>query len=295
MNRCVNFHMPYIIEPLSNQHCHTGENPYWNPSDHCIYWTDIPAGVLYRYDPSNQRTEAVYHGAQVGGFTLQADGNFLLFRETDMATFDPRSRRVESIIHYTDDTMERFNDVHADPVGRVYAGTIAKNRKPVGSLYCIDLDGSVRKVATGSAVGNGLAFTLDEKFLYWTCSSRRKIFRYEWDRRSGDLRNEIVFYDAPEDEGIPDGMAMDKHGNLWSCRWDGHRIVVIDPGAKVIDTIWFEVAKVSCAFFGGKDSNELFVSTSGGNEGSATADGTLYRIVTQTRGRPRFVSRIGLS
>lgn len=286
--------MSFTIEPLSNQHCHTGENPYWHPGDQCVYWTDIPAGVLYRYDPTNKQTEVVYRGPQVGGFTLQADGKFLLFRESDIAALDVNSMRVETIIEYADETMTRFNDVHADPLGRVYAGTISMDRKPIGSLYCVDLDGSVRKVATGSAVGNGLAFTPDEKFLYWTCSSRRRIFRFEWDRRTGDLRNEIAFYDAPEEEGIPDGMAMDELGNLWSCRWDGSRIVVIDPYGKLIDTIWFDVEKVSSAIFGGKNHNELFVTTAGGNKNSQTADGTLYRIVTQTRGRPRFVSRIGL-
>lgn len=282
------------IEPLSNQHCHTGENPYWHPTDQCIYWTDIPAGVLYRYDPKNQQTEVVYRGPQVGGFTLQVDGKFLLFRESDIATFDVKSKRVEVLIEYTDETMTRFNDVHADPLGRVYAGTIAKDSKPIGSLYCFDLDGSVRPVANGSACGNGLAFTPDERHLYWTCSSRRSIFRYEWDRRSGDLKNEIEFYVAPEGEGIPDGMAMDEQGNLWSARWDGGRIVLIDPMGKQIDRIDFEVAKVSSAIFGGPQNNELFVTTAGGSKTSASADGTLYRILTQTQGRRRFVSHIGL-
>ena len=89
-------------------------------------------------------------------------------------------------------------------------------------------------------------------------------------------------------------MAMDEHGNLWSCRWDGKRIVIINPEGKAIDTIWFDVAKVSCAIFGGEQNNDLFVTTAGGKKDSTSADGTLYRITTQTLGRARFHSRIKL-
>lgn len=286
--------MDLLLEPLTNQHCNTGENPYWHPDDGCVYWTDIPAGVLYRYDPKTTKAEVCYRGDPVGGFTLQADGKFLLFRVRDIATLDPKLGHVESIIQYTDDTMDRFNDVHADPLGRVYAGTIGKKWTDVGGLYLIGLDKSVRKVATGTKCSNGMAFSPDESILYWHCSSRRKIFAFDFDRGSGDLRNERVFYEAPADEGTPDGTAMDREGNLWSCRWDGHRICVINPAGVKIDEIKFPVAKVSCAIFGGKADNELFVTTAGGKPDSTTADGTLYRIVTHTTGRPRFRSKIGL-
>jgi D-xylonolactonase len=286
--------MSYTIEPLSNQHCNTGENPYWHPDDGCVYWTDIPAGKLYRYDPASRETRLCYTGDPVGGFTLQADGKFLLFRVNDVARFDPVHGHVESIIRYTDDTMKRFNDVHADPLGRVYAGTIGANND-VGGLYLFELDGSVRKVVSGTGCSNGMAFSPDESLLYWHCSTRKKIFVFDYDRSSGDLKNQRVFYDCPAEEKTPDGTAMDRDGNLWSTRWDGGRICVIDPTGKKIDEIFFPVSKVSCAIFGGKKDDELFVTTAGGKPDSDTADGTLYRVVTRTTGRPRFRSRVMLA
>src|SRR5690349_17412869 len=138
--------MDLPLTPLTNQHCNTGENPYWHPDDGCVYWTDIPAGVLYQYDPKTQKTIVCYRGDPVGGFTLQGDGKFLLFRVNDIATFDPKLGHVKTIVKLDFDPNEipRFNDVHADPLGRVFAGTMGKNRK--GGLFRVERDGSVKQM-----------------------------------------------------------------------------------------------------------------------------------------------------
>jgi D-xylonolactonase len=56
--------------------------------------------------------------------------------------------------------MERFNDVIADPAGRVYAGTIGTSRES-GGLYRVDLDGTVTKLFAGTGCANGMGFTPD--------------------------------------------------------------------------------------------------------------------------------------
>jgi D-xylono/L-arabinono-1,4-lactonase len=283
--------MELSIDPLSNQHCNTGENPYWHPDDGRVYWTDIPNGVLYRYDPTTRSTETIYRGDPVGGFTLQADGRLLLFRVRDVATLDIRTFNVERLFEYSDPTMQRFNDVHADPLGRVFAGTIG-TADDNGGLYLVDLDHGVKKVAVGSRVSNGMAFSFDESTLFWTDTGNRTIFAFDYDRESGSLSNRRVHYRCPDEEHWPDGMAMDRDGNLWSTRWDGGRIVVISPDGTKREEIRLPVGKVSCCFFGGAGGDELFVTTAGGKIDSHTADGTLYRIRTHTTGRPRFRSRL---
>jgi D-xylono/L-arabinono-1,4-lactonase len=284
--------MDVTLEPLSNQHCNTGENPYWHPDDGCVYWTDIPAGVLYQYDPATKKTAIIYRGDPVGGFTLQADGKFLLFRVKDVATFDPKLGHVTPIIQMNWDAnkIPRFNDVHADPLGRVFAGTMGKKKQ--GGLFLIERDGTFKQLFDGVDVSNGMAFTPDEKQMYWTDTGARTIYRFDYDRATAALTNRIDFYNCPEGEGWPDGMAMDEAGNLWSARWDGARICLIEPNGKKYDEIPFPVQAVSCCIFGGPENDELFVTTAKGKPGSDTADGTLYRIRTQTRGRPRFRSAV---
>lgn len=290
--------MNVTIEALANPHCDTGENPYWHPDDGCVYWTDIPKGVLYKYDPRTKQSAACYRGDPVGGFTLQADGKFLLFRVNDIATFDPALGHVESIIkmNWNADEIPRFNDVHADPLGRVYAGTMGRHDK--GGIFRIERDGSYKMLFAGTGCSNGIAFSPDEKTVYWTDTSHRTIYRFNYDRDSGDWTDRQVHYACPKDEaGVPDGMAMDAGGNLWSARWDGWKLILINSQGVKFDEITFPVKTVSSAIFGGPNNDELFVTTANGGKPTSTPeDGTLYRVVPNPliKGRARFRSKVML-
>src|SRR2546422_9143693 len=113
----------FSIEPLANAHCVCGENPLWDEQRQVVYWTDIDQGRLFRYDVRTGKWGKFYDGPKVGGFTLQADGALLLFRVDDFARCDA-SGHVESLQSFIDEGSVRFNDVIADPEGRVFAGTI---------------------------------------------------------------------------------------------------------------------------------------------------------------------------
>ena len=68
-----------------------GENPLWDTQRGLLFWTDIDAGELWRYDPDADKAECFYSGPKVGGFTLQQDGDLALFRVNDIALLDPEN------------------------------------------------------------------------------------------------------------------------------------------------------------------------------------------------------------
>lgn len=284
--------MKYKLEPLANYHCECGENPLWDEKRQAVYWTDIPKGRIYRYDTLTGKHRAIYEGEPVGGFTLQSDDTLLLFRTNNLARLDPDGK-VTPLGKTVDVGNARFNDVIADPKGRVFAGTAADDSK-VGGLFRIDLDGRGTRVYTGTSCSNGMAFSHDLRHLYWTCSEVRKIFRFDFNIDTGELANRVEFISVPKDGAIPDGMTMDADGNFWSARWDGFAVVKHAPDGEKIGQIDFPVAKVSSVIFGGKKLNDLYVTTAGGTAESASADGTLYRVKTKARGTPEFRSRVCL-
>ncbi len=122
--------------------CHTGENPLWHPDEGCVYWVDIPAGKLFRYYPDSGRHEMCWQGdAAVGGFTIQADGALLLFMARGAVKVWRDGRIVDTVIAEIPDEREtRFNDVIADPAGRVICGTMPTTSRPA-RLYRLDTDG----------------------------------------------------------------------------------------------------------------------------------------------------------
>jgi len=124
-------------ELIADYACQCGENPLWHPVQKRLYWTDIPRGRLYRYDPAAKRHEECYAGEVVGGFTIQADGALLLFMARGaVARWD--GGKLEHVIGEIPDEREsRFNDVIADPAGRVFCGTMATPPVPADSTGSI--------------------------------------------------------------------------------------------------------------------------------------------------------------
>ncbi len=280
------------ITMLANEHCETGENPLWDGQRECVYWADIPNGKIFRYDLAWQSHEQIYSDVPVGGFTLQTDGSLLLFRVSDIAIL-PWRGVARTIIKYSDDGMERFNDVSADPEGRVFAGTIGKTETS-GGLYRVDLDGTITKLFDGTGCANGSGFSPDLQMFYWTCSTTKRLFRFRYHRETGELTERTEIYRA-QNEGTPDGLTVDAEGNLWSARWDGQTIVKHAPDGSVLGKIKMPVKTISSVCFGGSDYAKLFVTTASGKSCSSSEDGALFQIEGNFRGKPEFHSRISLA
>jgi D-xylono/L-arabinono-1,4-lactonase len=279
-----------MIMLLINDHCELGENPLWRPEDGCLYWTDITGGKVHRFHLATREHRVIYSGETVGGFTFQEDGDLLLFRVRDIALLR-KDGRVEVARAFSDEGMERFNDVIADPEGRVFAGTIGTTATS-GGLYRVDRDGAITLLFRGTGCSNGMGFSPDRKTFYWTCSTRRRIYAFDYERSTGTLSGERVLYQAGEDEGIPDGMTVDANGHLWSARWDGFAVVHHAPDGSVVERFPFPVAKVSSLCLGGPDLDQFFVTTAGGKAGDSGEDGAVYQWSAGVRGRAEFKSRI---
>lgn len=282
----------YQVESLANEHCVTGECPLWHPEQNAVYWTDIPNGHLFRYFLGENRWERFYSGPEVGGFTFQADGDLLLFRVNEIVKLSPDGAET-LVVNDIDSAMERFNDVTTDPEGRVFAGSIGVTNES-GGLYRVDHDGTVTRLFTGTGCANGMGFTPDHKRFYWTDSTAGEIYIFDYDRATGAIANRRVFFSPDDSKGIPDGLAVDSKGFIWSARWDGYCLLRHSPSGEVEDIIEFPVAKVSSVCFGGTDLKDLYVTTAGGSDGSNSDDGTLYHVRVEVPGLPENRSQICL-
>ena len=279
-----------VPEPLLHLHCELGENPLWNAGDGCLYWNDITGGKIHRLHLETTKHTQIYSGETVGGFTFEANGDLLLFRVNDIAALHDDGT-VETVSAFSDEGSERFNDVIAAPDGCVFAGTIGRTETS-GGLFRVECDGSCTLLFRGTGCSNGMGFSPDLRRFYWTCSTRRTICVFDYDPSNGRLSNERVFYTAPDSEGIPDGMAVDRNGHVWSARWDGFSIVHHAEDGAVIETIPFPVAKVTSLCFGGLALDQMLITTAGGTPGSTSADGAIYRCSPGVPGSPEFRSRI---
>jgi D-xylonolactonase len=283
-------------ELIADYRCRTGEGPLWHSDEQRLYWCDIPAGRLFRYDPATGQHEQCYEGEVFGGFTIQADGALLLFMARGAIKIWREGELTSVLNEIPEERETRFNDVIADPAGRVFCGTMPTEGR-LGRLYRLDTDGTLTTLLDDIGCSNGMGFTPDRKQLYYTDSRRREIYLFDYDRDTGAIANQRAFVRTPEGEGIPDGMTVDAEGYVWSARWDGGCLVRYAPDGTEERRIHFAAKKVSSVTFGGSDCTDIYVTTAGGQDKTEEGEGAgaLFRINMGVQGVPEFRSKVWLA
>jgi D-xylono/L-arabinono-1,4-lactonase len=282
-------------ELIADYACITGEGPLWHEAEQQLYWVDIPNGRLFRYNPVSGQHEQCLSGGVIGGFTIQADGGLLLFMDRGTIKLWRNGQLKTILDEIPDERNSRFNDVIADPMGRVFCGTMPAGDR-LGRLYRLNTDGTLTRLLDGITCSNGMAFTLDRTQMYYTDSMKREIYVFDYDQKTGSITNQRLFVRTPEDEGVPDGMTIDAEGYIWSARWDGYCLVRYNSTGREVRRMEFPVPKVSSVTFGGSDYSDIYVTTAGGDNKAKEGPqaGALFRLRLGIKGLPEFLSRVAL-
>lgn len=281
-------------ELVADYQCVCGEGPLWHAEEQCVYWVDIPKGRLFRYDPVSGEHEMVLEQSEaIGGFTIQRDGALLLFMNRGAIKIWRKGEFVPVLDELPDEKDTRWNDVIADPEGRVYCGTMAV-RGRLGRLYRLDPDRTLTRLLDGIGCSNGMGFTPDGKSLYYTDSPKRELYLFDYDRASGAITNQRVFVASAEEDGVPDGMTVDAEGFVWSAHWGGSCLIRYRPDGTEERRIEFPAKNVSSLTFGGKDFTDIFVTTAGGDDRNAKGPGAgaLFRLNAGIAGVAEFRSDV---
>lgn len=280
-------------ELIADYRCHTGENPLWHPKEKKLYWVDIPSGRLFAYCPKTRRHEQCREGTALGGFTIEADGSLLLFLARGAVARRYNGTEEFIIESLPEEHDSRFNDVIADPVGRVFCGTMPTPQRP-GRLYRLDTDGTIDCVLEGVGCANGMGFTPNRRHMYFTDSGERRIDLFDYDAATGELLGRRPFWSPGEAEGTPDGLTVDAEGCVWSALWGGCRAVRLNEAGEIVAEVAVPAKQVSSVTFGGEHYTDLYITTAGGQDRGALGDGAgaLFRVQPPVGGVPEFSSRI---
>ncbi len=215
------------IDTVADFACGCGERPTWHPETRTLYFTDVDSPAVYAFEAETGMARKVYSGADiVGGMTLHHDGRLLLFMSRGaVCLWTPGDNAMETVLDGIEGEEEsRFNDVIADPKGRVFGGTMPVGERP-GRLYRWDPDGTIRLVLEEAGLPNGMGFSPDLSTFYFTDTQARTIDAFWYDQDSGDLSERRTLVKLKDEAGNPDGLAVDSRGDLWSAHYGGHRLV----------------------------------------------------------------------
>ncbi len=249
-----------------------GESPVWHPTEQVLYYCDIPACTLNRFDAATGELTHWTFDSEIGSCAPMLDGGMLLAARNGLWRFDPvtAERSLLAPPPY-DPKVERFNDGKCDPQGRFWAGTVREPRDPpLAALYCFD-QGELTRRADGIAVSNGLAWSPDGRTMYWSDTQTHRIFAFDFDGSSGALIARRVLAEfllrQPDQPlsaygGRPDGAAVDVEGNYWVAMFEGQRLLCLSPQGVTLREVPLPVRCPTMPCFGGPDLQTLFITTS---------------------------------
>jgi gluconolactonase len=255
------------------------EGPVWDPSGF-VYVSDETLNKIFRVYPDDRKETLISLGDPDGN-TFDAQHRLLDCASVLRAIIavSPDGQYKVLADHFEGKRFNSPNDVVVGPDGAIYFTDptldLPKGEKeeiPFQGVYRLDQAGSVRLLTKDLSQPNGLAFSPDGRRLYIDDSEQRNIRVYDF-TTDGGLANGRSFGDEAggTNEGVPDGMKVDRNGNLFVVGPLG--IWVWDAQGHHLGTIVLPEQPANLAW-GDPDYGTLYL----------TATTSVYRLRTRVRG-----------
>ena len=264
-----------------------------------LLFSDVPSNTVYRWSakdgvniflkPSGY-TGSTPRAGEPGsnGLTVDREGRLVLCEHGDrrVGRLEKDRRHVSLADRFNGKRFNSPNDVVVKSNGDLYFTDppygLEKNvddpkkEIPYQGVYRLKPNSEITLLTDKITRPNGLAFAPDEKTLYVACSDPKVAVWMAYDvKADGTLDNGRVFFDStsmvgPKNKGLPDGLKVDRQGNLWATGPGG--VLIINPAGKHLGTIRTGEATANCGW--GDDGSTLYI----------TADMYLCRVKTKVKG-----------
>ncbi len=252
------------------------EGPIWIPNGGYLLFADIPGNAIEKFVPGQGATvfmhpsgwaeKTPFGGKEPGsnGMTLDSKGRLTVAGHANrdvwrMETMNPKGPITILVDKYEGKRLNSPNDLVYRNDGSLYftdppyglatqEDNDPKKELKVNGVYRL-ANGKLQLLVSDLTRPNGIAFSPDQKFLYVNCSDpKNKIWMKYPVMADGTLGKGKLFASANSDNriGAPDGMKVDKAGNvfstgpggIWVFTADGKHIGTLDMPEKTANLNW---------------------------------------------------------
>ena len=266
--------------------CEFTEGPVWHAEGKFLLFSDIPANQMKKWTAEEGITNFRVPSGKSNGLTYDKQGRLVTCEHANRrVSRTAADGTVETIAsHYEGKRLNSPNDVIVKSDGSIYFSDPPYGLTAdygVEGEQDLDFQGVYRLSADGQTLTllvddfdrpNGLCFSPDESILYIDDTERMHIRAFDV-QPDGTIANGRIFAEEEGDDGVPDGMKIDAHGNvyltgpggIWIFDTSGEHLGVLQTPERAANLGW-----------GGDDWSTLFI----------TASTSLYSIQCKVSGIP---------
>lgn len=264
-------------QTVSTETFELGESPFWHPQEQTLYWVDIPGKKVLRANVYMGTVETWPMPTEPGCIAPALSGGLVIARRDGVFRAHDWGGALQKIATLPYDVaVVRANDGKCDALGRFWVGTIDEPKaRQAAALYSIDCRKGPAVIAqhAGEALtGNGLAWSVDGRTLYWSDTPNHIIHAWTYDLDGNVLsghRSFAAFARKPDGwtfedsryQGRPDGAAVDVQGNYYAAMFEGRRIAKFSPDGRLLEEIPTPAQCPTMPCFGGEDLKTLYLTT----------------------------------
>jgi len=250
------------FEVIPNIRDRVQESPIWAPEAGRLYWIDWETHCLFRCDPAHGPIECWEMPEAIGCLVMRERGGCMLALASGFFTFDPNTSAIERVVRTHDGEFGlELNDGKCDRAGRFWAGSMqTPPRETKAALFRLDPNHSCHRMPFSLVIANGIAFSPDNRVMYYGDSGTRRIMACDYDIETGAAGEPRVFAEV-EPPGVPDGATVDADGFLWSAEFNGWCLTRYDPDGHVERRLEVPVKQPTSCIFGGTNHNILYITT----------------------------------
>ena len=266
--------------------CEFTEGPVWHAEGKFLLFSDIPANQMKKWTAEEGITNFRVPSGKSNGLTYDKQGRLVTCEHANRrVSRTAADGTVETIAsHYEGKRLNSPNDVIVKSDGSIYFsdppygltadyGVEGEQDLDFQGVYRLSPDGqTVTLLVDDFDRPNGLCFSPDESILYINDTERMHVRVFDV-QADGTIANGRIFAEEEGDDGVPDGMKIDTHGNvyltgpggIWIFDTSGEHLGVIQTPERAANLGW-----------GGDDWSTLFI----------TASTSLYSIQCKVSGIP---------
>ena len=239
------------------------EGPIWNHYTKELTFVDILKKNIFIYK-SKKRIKKFKSREMISNF-LPTKNNYWISCGKDKVfkiKIDNNKIFYKKLISIKHKKDNRFNDASIDSEGRLWASTMDKKEvSKSGNLFFFKKINSPKKLLGNFIIGNGIDWSPCQKKLYFVASDQRKIYIFNYKKKTGKISNKKIFARIPSYNGNPDGLCVDSKGFVWVACWDGSCIIRFKVNGKIDEIIKLPISRPTSICFGGKNLNTLFITS----------------------------------